>query len=89
MNAKLRWALIALHIVVIIIALIWIWEGFNYEPLIVLIAEIIGILAITFEKRFNRLFIEDISDSKISVKTPKKTDLDIKKVKNKSEIEIK
>lgn len=85
MNKTLKTILIFINLVILFFACKWYSEKEDYEPLIIVLAQLSTILILLFEKNITKNFIKTIDNSEINL--DKKSSSHIEDVK-KSKINI-
>ena len=91
MNKTYKIVLIAINIVILALSAFWYSSEKGYEPIIVFLAQIAGLLVLFVEGKTKSTDVEGIDKSKVKIrsKVSDDTEIRVKDVKNESEIDIK
>jgi hypothetical protein len=88
MNKNLKRILIILNLGVLTIAVLWFIKYKEYEPLTVIIAQVVTLLGLLFESHVSEIITKDVSKSKIKIDTEPGSKIHTMNV-NDSDIDVK
>lgn len=67
MNKILKIIVISLNIIILLVALYWLNNNNEPEPLIVVIGQITVIISLVFENKASKIFTKNIDNSKVKI----------------------
>lgn len=83
MNKKLKNSLIILNVIMLGVALYWVYKESQPEPIIVIIGQLATLLTLIFEGKATKLITEEISDnSEVNVEVNRGTNATTRKIEN-------
>ena len=68
MNKSLKVILVIINLLMLILAILWYKEKAEYEPLIVILGQVMLLLGFAFERQASVIFTKDINRSQIKIK---------------------
>lgn len=87
MNKTAKSIIILLNIIMLILALLWYFNSHEYEPLIVVIGQMLSLLVIGYEKSFSNVSVKRVLDSEVKIKSSSDGTVKTKNIKR-SKIDV-